>query len=89
MLAMNEAELDFCLEMYALDHPKEFKFERPGQVTATDSEIRAAWDQVLDGAAREARQPKMPSAVLKRLSEMMAGAVNTLNRTLSNANHKH
>lgn len=83
---MNEAQLDFCLEMYALDHPKEFRFQRPGKHVTPTSEVRAAWDRVLEGAAREAREPKMPRAILRRMTEALGGALKTITGG-KNVNH--
>jgi hypothetical protein len=50
LLALNEAQLDFILEMYAQDHPKEFSFTRKDS-KSPQSEISAAWTRVLRGNA--------------------------------------
>lgn len=71
LLAHNEAQLDFILEMWAKDNPKRGRFVRGGKIDDGMAETlaRKGWTDVLRGAALDrylARQ--MPSeAVLKRL----------------------
>lgn len=59
--------------MYALDHPDQGKFVRPGaRKDMTDSVVAAAWDKVLEGNARhEMMAKRMPSeATLKALRQI-------------------
>ena len=72
-MALSEPQIDFILEMYARDHPKEFEFHRLGnEPKPPESETLAAWERVLIGQTRHGMFSRMlPSlAVLKR-----AGAV--------------
>lgn len=49
---LNEIQLDFILEMYAEDHPDEFKFTKPGQLeNVAESDMKASWSHVLKGKA--------------------------------------
>lgn len=56
LLNKTEAQLDFILEQYAKDHPKELKFERPEDQVARDmpQAARVGWTNVLLGKAKEA-----------------------------------
>jgi hypothetical protein len=53
ILEHNEAQLDFILEMYALENPRRARFIRPGQVTEglKRSQSQARWVDVLRGPA--------------------------------------
>lgn len=44
-------ELDWVLEMEALDRPKELSFSRNGQEPVTSAQVMAAWASTLTGAA--------------------------------------
>lgn len=64
MLGHNEAQLDFILEMYSIDHPDQLKFERPGRKDPgiQQTEEKVGWANVLIGKALEAYMNKhMPS----------------------------
>lgn len=69
-MAHTEVQLDFILEMYALDHPKEARFLRPGKAEPLPSSaIAAAWTRVLDGSALHEMMGKYlpPQALLDKL----------------------
>jgi hypothetical protein len=70
LLALNEAQLDFILEMWAVDNPKRGRFVREGKSPGmTEAKARARWADVLRGPALAAYLAQhMPSqAVLQRL----------------------
>lgn len=78
MLRLTASQLDFILEMYASDNPKEYQFVRAGKgSTLTDSERQAAWEAVLLGNEHEAfMSRRMPSpAVLARIRAMQNAAL--------------
>lgn len=71
--------MDFILECYALDHPDEYKFLRPGKpVPPKSHDLIAAWESRLIGKAHDRLMSKiMPSAaVLKRAAEIQNSALN-------------
>ena len=76
LFAYNEAQLDFILEMYALDHPDEGTFVRPGEEKPlTPVQLAVQWESVLVGRARDAMMaPMMPSeatlAALRRMDRL-------------------
>ena len=74
MLEHNEAQLDFILEMYSKDNPKEMKFYRPGFEEEGMQEVMAnkSWTDVLMGPAlARFMKGKLPSEnVLARLKRM-------------------
>jgi len=85
MLGHTEIQLDFILEMYANDNPKEFSFRRPGQnPPRPEHELLAEWDRVLIGKAKETLFARMmPSkAVLQRAMGIM-DAAQTLKKAAS------
>ena len=47
----NHAELDFILEMSAIDDPESYVFHRGGDVPLSPSQVSAAWFKVLRGKA--------------------------------------
>ncbi|MDA8249169.1 MAG: hypothetical protein M0Z28_08315 [Rhodospirillales bacterium] len=51
LIDYNPAELDFVLEMEALDNPREFRFEREGVASdgSHNAAVRAAWASALTG----------------------------------------
>lgn len=71
LLSLNEAQLDFILEMWAADNPKRGRFVREGATTSgmDDSLARKKWADVLRGPALQkylaGHMP--PQAVLDRL----------------------
>ena len=71
LLALNTAQLDFILEMWAADNPKRGRFVRPGKTISgmSDTLSRKAWADRLRGPAlKEYLATQMPSeAVLARL----------------------
>jgi hypothetical protein len=71
MLDHNEAQLDFILEMYARDHPRELRLVRPDRLDAkaASSVNAAAWANVLSGSSYDNYMKDfLPSeAVLSRL----------------------
>lgn len=85
-MALTETQVDFILEMYALDHPDEYKFYRPGHVEVPPtSEILAAWEERMSGTGYSQFWEKaLPSpAVLKRVAEM-SNAASFLKRASDN-----
>lgn len=50
-MALTVPQLDFVLECYAADHPKEFTFVRPGAEKPVETQLMATWFNVLRGAA--------------------------------------
>ena len=71
--SLNEAQLDFILEMYAKDHPDELKFSRPNDQSDTPrriAELKAwrdvmpdkAWEQLMYGG----KKPVIPDRYKKR-----------------------
>lgn len=64
-----EAELDFILEMTALDHPDQGVFIRAGQAPKiSKSKLAAAWERVLVGKAhREMIEKWVPPAIANLL----------------------
>lgn len=94
LLKHNEAQLDFILEMYATDHPKEMTFVRPGKVGPAEMpRVAKRWADVLRGKAlAEFMAKRMPSeAVLKVLrARSQAGAVRpVVRRKAPDANDQH
>lgn len=69
-------EIDFILEMYALEDSKNGTFTRPGKPKPLpQAEIQAAWSQVLVGAANDERMGRfMPS------KETLAAASKLMNQ---------
>jgi hypothetical protein len=55
MLEHNETQLDFIIEMYAIDNPKELAVTRHGQARGVQAELNAdaAWSDALIGDARQ------------------------------------
>ena len=51
LVEYNPAELDFVLEMEALDNPREYRFERDGVASdgAHNAAVKAAWASALTG----------------------------------------
>lgn len=82
MLDHNEAQLDFILEMYSIDHPDQLKFERPGKKEPGLKEVeeKVGWANVLIGKALEAYMNKhMPSqGVLDKLRGLNSPAGNVV-----------
>ena len=84
VLRHTEAQLDFILEMYAADHPDEFKFTRGSDPQPlTRAEMLAAWEGRLLGQEHERfLMPKMPSEAVLRQAASLAGSVAALRRAL-------
>lgn len=77
MLDHNEAQLDFILEMYATEHPKELKITRPDTEGAVvQSEVDAKWANVLTGRAHQKFMAEHlpPEAILLKLRARVAPA---------------
>lgn len=94
LLNHNEAQLDFILEMYASDHPKEMTFVRPGKPNpAQGPQIAKQWADVLRGEAlAQFMGARMPSAeVMKVLrARTQASAVRPIvRRKVPDANDQH
>lgn len=53
MLACTIPQLDFILECYAKDHPKEYTFTRIGLEAPAEPQAAANWFDVLRGKARD------------------------------------
>lgn len=54
LLHHSEVQLDFILEMHALDNPKELVFERTSsEKILSETETLAQWDQVLIGKSKQ------------------------------------
>lgn len=70
LLALNEAQLDFILEMESIDHPDELTFRRGGEEPI--SNVRAAWNDVLRGKARLDYYGDSLVAALRRVAKMKA-----------------
>lgn len=71
--SLNHAQIDFILEMYAKDNPKDYRFIRGDQLDEADqTQVLARWEAVLiDKAKSEFWKRFMPSeAVLKRAAEI-------------------
>lgn len=70
---LNRAQLDFILEMYALDNPDSATFVRAGQPSKKpQSEILAAWDKVLLGRAKqEFLFKRAGGAMIEKLKEYL------------------
>ncbi len=66
-----EAELDFVLEMYAADHPDQYRFTRNNGAPAplTESERLAAWDRVLVGKAKDKILPVLPLDAIRAFNK--------------------
>jgi hypothetical protein len=80
----NEAQLDWCLEMYAKAHPDEYTFRRVGQNDAApEPERLQAWDKVLIGKAKKSFMPKMPLAALKEYSVALGQTLKALRQAVS------
>lgn len=75
LLAHTEPQIDFIIEMYAIEHPRELKFTRPGNVDdgLAVSIAQRDWANVLTGEAlRDFLANRMPSAaVLSRIRDNM------------------
>lgn len=75
LLAHTEPQIDFILEMYAIEHPKEFRFRRAGKLDEgiAVSIAQRDWANVLIGdALRKYLGERMPSAaVLSRIRDNM------------------
>lgn len=53
LLDLNEAQIDFILEMQAIDDPEHFQFTRTANPKMpSQSEVAAAWERVLIGKAK-------------------------------------
>ena len=76
LLSHTEAQLDFILEMYALDNPERGTFVRAGvEKSMTPVQEAVAWEAVLVGKAHDAMMaPMMPSeatlGVLRQMERM-------------------
>ena len=71
-----EPQLDFILEMHALDSNGEFTFIRPGVETPISSPAsKAEWEQrLLDKAKTDFMAPRMPSAAVFEAAKRLAQA---------------
>lgn len=70
LLDHNQAQIDFILEMYQREHPKEFTFTRAGAETPKTAVVaQTRWADVLTGdSLRDYMRERMPNArVLERL----------------------
>lgn len=86
-----EAQMDFILEMHALDNSDEFKFIRPGvSEKLTSAESKAAWEQRLLGKAKDSfMRPNMPSAAVLAVAQRLAQAGGILKKGVNvNTNPK-
>jgi hypothetical protein len=76
ILEYNLAELDFILEMEALNNPREFTFHRDG--IASDGshipEAKAAWSRVLRGSALTKFFSNLPFDAIRKAKERHFGS---------------
>lgn len=78
LLAHNEAQLDFIIEMYAKDNPRELKFMRVGEVDDSIARTTALrdWANVLIGPAlTNYLASKLPSANVLNVLRRGAGII--------------
>jgi hypothetical protein len=67
MLSMSLAQLDFVLECYARDHPREYTFSRTGTGDPTPATLTASWFNILRGNALERfLGPRLNTAAVKK-----------------------
>jgi hypothetical protein len=91
LLNHNEAQLDFILEMYSLDHPKEFRFTRGGLTSAERGNTsKAAWVNVLTGSALEEyladKGSRAVQAAMRRAAVHSPGVVKLGKKPVENPN---
>ena len=82
LLRHTEAQLDFILEMYAKDHPDEYRLVRTGDPgEKTPAEIAAAWESAFIGRARqEFLAPMMPSKAVLEAAKQISLATQLLKK---------
>lgn len=84
LIDYNEAQLDWCLEMYAAHHPDEYTFTRGGQsAVLSEPERLAAWDRVTLGKAKQAFMPKLPLAAMRAYDATLGKALSVLKNAVS------
>lgn len=70
IIDLNEAQLDFILEMESIDHPDQLSFKRGSG--AAEPEIKAAWDSVLRGPAKQDYYGASLVAAIKRATSKLS-----------------
>lgn len=70
LLNLTEAQLDFILEMESIDHPDQLTFSRSGDAPVT--EVKAAWDSVLRGPAKQDYYGASLVAAIKRATNKIS-----------------
>lgn len=89
MLCHTEMQLDFILEMHALDNPKEFIFERSGNIKPlSEQETLAQWDKVLIGKSWKGFFAGMlpPKAVIDRAMGIRDAGITLMQNIKSHSN---
>ena len=76
LLRLNVAQIDFVLEMAALDEPDKYHFQRAGRAPAPKPETTAAWFDALKGdARRKSGLGRALEAASSRLASWKANAM--------------
>lgn len=84
LIDYNEAQLDWCLEMYAAQHPDEYTFNRGGKPKVlSEPERLAAWDRVTIGKAKMSFMPKLPLAAMRAYDATLGKAMDIIKHAVS------